>query len=82
MMALLMKIKNGSAKTTMKMNDPYQVVPGLWIGSKQDDLARERKKLMSRMLDGDVKAKQRIFDITNELIEMRMPRPFKASKEK
>lgn len=64
------------------MNDPYQVVPGLWIGSKQDDLARERKKLMSRMLDGDAKAKQRIFDITNELIEMRMSRPFKASKEK
>ena len=64
------------------MNDPYQVVPGLWIGSKQDDLARERKKLMSSMLDGDVKAKQRIFDITNELIEMRMARSFKASKEK
>ena len=68
-------------KTTMT-SDPYQVVPGLWIGSKQDDLARERKKLMSSMLDGDAKAKQRIFDITNELIEMRMPRPFKASKEK
>ena len=64
------------------MSDPYQVVPGLWIGSKQDDLARERKKLMSSMLDGDAKAKQRIFDITNELIEMRMSRPFKASKEK
>jgi len=64
------------------MSDQYQVVPGLWIGSKQDDLSRERKKLMSRMLDGDAKAKQRIFDITNELIEMRMPRPFKASKEK
>ena len=63
-------------------SDPYQVVPGLWIGSKQDDLTRERKKLMSSMLDGDAKAKQRIFDITNELIEMRMPRPFKASKEK
>jgi hypothetical protein len=64
------------------MSDQYQVVPGLWIGSKQDDLSRERKKLMSSMLDGDAKAKQRIFDITNELIEMRMPRPFKASKEK
>jgi len=63
-------------------NDPYQVVPGLWIGSKQDDLARERKKLMFNMLDGDANAKQRIFDITNELIEMRMARPFKASKEK
>ena len=63
-------------------NDLYQVVPGLWIGSKQDDLARERKKLMFNMLDGDVNAKQRIFDITNELIEMRMARPFKALKEK
>ena len=64
------------------MNDSYQVVPGLWIGSKQDDLARERKKLMFNMLDGDVNAKQRIFDITNELIEMRMARPFNPSKEK
>ncbi len=64
------------------MSDQYQVVPGLWIGSKQDDLSRERKKLMSSMLDGDAKAKQRIFDITNELIEMRMSKPFKASKEK
>ena len=67
---------------TTTMSDPYQVVPGLWIGSKQDDLARERKKLMLSMLDGDANAKQRIFDITNELIEMRMARPFKASKEK
>ena len=58
-------------------NDQYEVVPGLWIGSKQDDLARERKKLMSSMLEGDKAAKQRIFDITNELIEMRMSRPFK-----
>ncbi len=64
------------------MTDKYEVVPGLWIGSKQDDLVRERKKLMSSMLDGDAKAKQRIFDITNELIEMRMSRQFNESKVK
>ena len=50
----------------------YEVVPGLWIGSKEGDLQRERQKLMSRWLDGDQESKDRIFEITNELIEMRM----------
>lgn len=53
-------------------NCPYEVVPGLWIGSKEGDLQRERQKLMSKWLDGDQDAKDRIFEITNELIEMRM----------
>lgn len=64
------------------MNDQYQVAPGLWIGSKKGDLQRERQKLISKMLEGDEVAKKRIFDITNELIETSMPRPFKKSKEK
>jgi hypothetical protein len=54
------------------MTDPYQVVPGLWIGSKEGDLQRERQKLMSKWLDGDEHAKRRISEITHELIEMRM----------
>ena len=53
-------------------HDPYEVAPGLWIGSKEGDLARERKKLISRWIDGDEESKIRIFEITNELIEMRM----------
>lgn len=53
-------------------NDPYEVTPCLWIGSKEGDLARERKKLISKWVEGDQKSKNRIFEITNELIEMRM----------
>lgn len=64
------------------MNDQYQVAPGLWIGTKEGDLQRERQKLISNLLNGDNETKKRIFDITNELIEMRMAAPFKKSKEK
>lgn len=53
-------------------NDPYEVAPGLWIGSKEGDLTRERKKLISNWIDGEQESKDRIFEITNELIEMRM----------
>jgi hypothetical protein len=53
------------------MNDPYQVAPGLWIGSKEGDLQRERQKLMSKWLEGDETSKSRIFEITNELIKLR-----------
>ena len=56
------------------MNDQYQVAPGLWVGSKEGDLARERKKLISKWIDGDQESKDRIFEITNQLIEMRMGR--------
>lgn len=52
--------------------DPYEVVPGLWIGSKEGDLQRERQKLISKWIEGDQESKDRIFEITNELIEMRM----------
>lgn len=64
------------------MNDPYQLAPGLWVGSKEGDLQRERQKLISKLLEGDSEAKKKILDITNELIEMRMSVPFKRSKEK
>lgn len=50
----------------------YEAVPGLWIGSKQGDLVRERQLLISKWLDGDEESKNRIREITNELIEMRM----------
>ena len=53
------------------MNDQYQVAPGLWIGSKEGDLQRERQKLISRWLEGDEASKNRIFEITNELIKLR-----------
>lgn len=53
------------------MNDPYQVAPGLWIGSKEGDLQRERQKLISSWLEGDDNSKNRIFEITNELIKLR-----------
>ena len=54
------------------LSDPYEVLPGLWIGSKEGDLVRERKKLISKWIEGDKESKDRIFEITNELIEMRM----------
>ena len=53
------------------MNDQYQVAPGLWIGSKEGDLQRERQKLISKWLEGDEASKNRIFEITNELIKLR-----------
>jgi len=53
------------------MSDPYEVAPGLWIGSKEGELTRERKSLISRWIEGDQESKNRIFEITNELIEMR-----------
>jgi len=64
------------------MTDKYEVAPGLWIGSKKGDLQRERQILISKWIEGDTASKNRIFEITNELIEMSMPRPFKRSKEK
>jgi hypothetical protein len=51
--------------------NPYEVVPRLWIGSKEGDLVRERKKLISKWIEGDQKSKDRIFEITNQLIEIR-----------
>ena len=74
-MVLLMKTKNGSLKT--KMNDKYEVVPGLWIGSKNGDLQRERQILMSKFVNGDDSVKTRIKEITDELIQMRTARTFK-----
>lgn len=60
------------------MSDPYEVAPGLWVGSKRDDLTRERKKLISKWVEGDQESKDRIFEITNELIEMSMSRKMKG----
>lgn len=49
----------------------YEVVPGLWIGSKQGDLMRERRQLISKWIEGDAEAKDRILEITNQIIELR-----------
>jgi hypothetical protein len=59
------------------MNDPYEVAPGLWIGSKRGDLYRERQVLISKLANGDDTVKVRIKEITDELIEMAMPKLFK-----
>jgi hypothetical protein len=59
------------------MNDPYEVAPGLWIGSKRGDLYRERQVLLSKLGNGDESVKVRIKEITDELIEITMPKPFK-----
>lgn len=64
------------------MTDKYEVVPGLWIGSKKGDLQRERQILISKWVEGDTETKNRIFEITNELIEMNTSRSFKRSKER
>lgn len=53
-------------------NNEYEVAPGLWIGSKEGDLQRERQKLISKWIEGDQESKSRIFEITNELIRLRM----------
>ena len=64
---------------TTTMNDSYQVVPGLWIGSRRGDLYRERQILMSKIGTADDKtAKIRIKEITDELIQMTMSKPFKS----
>ena len=62
------------------MNDKYEVVPGLWIGSKNGDLQRERQILMSKLANGDDSTKTRIKEITDELIQMRMSRTFKRKE--
>lgn len=59
------------------MSDKYEVAPGLWIGSKNGDLQRERQILISKLTNGDDSAKTRIKEITDELIRMRMSRTFK-----
>lgn len=61
----------------VRMNDPYEVAPGLWIGSKRGDLYRERQVLLSKLGNGDESVKVRIKEITDELIEITMPKPFK-----
>lgn len=55
----------------------YEVAPGLWIGSELGDLYRERKILMSKLISGDETAKHRIKEITDRIIEMRMPKRLK-----
>jgi hypothetical protein len=62
----------------MGNKDPYEVAPGLWIGSKRGDLYRERQKLLSRFGNGDDSVKRRIKEITDELIEMSMPKTSKG----
>jgi hypothetical protein len=62
------------------MNDKYEVVPGLWIGSKNGDLHRERQILMSKFANGDDSVKNRIKEITDELIQMRTARTFKRKE--
>ena len=62
------------------MADKYEVAPGLWIGSKNGDLQRERQILMSKLANGDDSAKTRIKEITDELIQMRTARTFKRKK--
>jgi hypothetical protein len=59
------------------MIDPYEVAPGLWIGSKRGDLYRERQVLLSKLANGDESVKVRVKEITDELIEMAMPKKFK-----
>jgi hypothetical protein len=58
--------------------DSYEVVPGLWVGSKRSDLYRERQKLLSRLVNGDDGVKHHIKEITDELIEMSMPKTRKG----
>ena len=55
----------------------YEVAPGLWIGSKNGDLQRERQILISKLANGDNSVKARIKEITDELIQMRTSRTFK-----
>lgn len=63
------------------MTDKYEVAPGLWIGSKKGDLQRERQILISKWIEGDAESKDRIFEITNELIEMQTSVPFKGKRK-
>ena len=65
----------------MTTKDPYEVAPGLWIGSKRGDLYRERQILMSKIgTEDDQSAKLRIREITTELIQMSTARTFKREK--
>ena len=48
----------------------YEVVKGLWIGSKFGDLRRERARLMKRLVqNNDVSVKSRIRELTQEIYE-------------
>jgi hypothetical protein len=63
-----------------EMSDKYEVAPGLWIGSKNGDLQRERQILISKLTNGDDSAKTRIKEITDELIQMRTAKTFKRKE--
>lgn len=58
------------------MTDKYEVAPGLWIGSEYGDLIRERKKLIAKY-PHDEATKQRIKEITDRCIEIKLSRVFK-----
>lgn len=60
--------------------DPYEVAPGLWIGSRYGDLCRERKILISRYAKGDETVKSRIKQITDEIYEMHLPKTMRKNK--
>jgi hypothetical protein len=48
----------------------YEVVKGLWIGSKFGDLRRERAVLMKRFFhNNDASVKSRIRELTQEIYE-------------
>ena len=46
----------------------YDVVNGLWVGSKIGDMRRERANLMKKLIrDNDVSVKPRIRELTLEM---------------
>jgi hypothetical protein len=48
----------------------YEVVKGLWIGSKFGDLRRERAALMKKLIqNNDVSVKPKIRELTQEIYE-------------
>ena len=55
----------------------YEVAPGLWIGSEINDINREIKQLVKKLVDGDETVLLEITRLTNKKIELLKPKIFR-----
>lgn len=50
----------------------YEVAPGLFIGSEMEDLNKESRALMKRLVDGEQSVMPRIMEISRRREELMM----------
>jgi len=60
-----------------KPSSKYEVAPGLWIGSEIEDIDREHKQLMGKLINGDESVKPRMRELQAQRMKLLAPRGLK-----